>query len=67
MDIAIERYIFLWLIRHPLIYQELYLSHSDDESEDEQYLFSRFMKHFYAYCTRFIDSDIDHPVISILH
>lgn len=66
MNLAIERYIFLWLLRHPLIYQELYLSHREGESEDEQHLFSRFMKHFQVYCKMFIDSDIDNPVIQVL-
>ena len=64
--LAIERYNFAWLMRHPLIYQELYLHHGAPESQDEEHLFSCFTKHFYTYCKGFFDAEIDNSVIVIL-
>lgn len=76
MRVAMDRHIFLWLISHPRIYQELYLSIGESESSDEEGLFVRFMKRYHDYCMCFILSSdstteepsgaIDNPVISCL-
>lgn len=76
MSLAVERFILLWLIRHPAIYQELYLSQGEGESEEEQQLFVSFMKHYFSYCKCFIVGEdskagpspgpIDGPVTQVL-
>lgn len=74
MRLALDRYVFLWLARHPGVYHELYLSIGEKESSDEEELFERFMKRYHDYCKCFILNDnakteelsgaVDNPVIS---
>jgi hypothetical protein len=54
MQLAMDKYIFLWLTEHPSIYQQLYLSKSGEESADEEQLFASFMKRYHDYCACFI-------------
>lgn len=75
MKVAIEQYILLWLIKHPIIYQKLYLSSEEDKSEYDQYLFSFFMEKFRLYCKGFVckessqdsqDFNAKNPIIEFL-
>jgi hypothetical protein len=76
MSLALEKYVFLWLVRHPAVYQELYPSQADSQSEADKQLFEQFVKHYHDYCKCFIhdgdlttdrpSSGIDNPVMEVL-